>query len=149
MKLRGLVVSALLAGATLLAGAQTPPQGTDTKILTTWTQPPGYVPCSSTVTSGCITGYTEKLTDPTGAITTVPTCSATVTTNCIGPVATYTWGPGGNLYCGTWKITLATNYLDGNGAAGISSPPAAVSVVEPCPFVAPASPGNVAGSPKP
>jgi hypothetical protein len=95
------------------------------------------------VQKACIEGYTETLIDPSGHTILVPTCSLNVTSNCIGPVSGYSWSPGGTLFCGTWQITLATNYLDGNGTAGISASSGVVSVTEPCPFVLPGAPSGV------
>jgi len=140
----------LLALAAIPAGAQT--LGTDTKISTSWTQPAGYSACSSTLTKGCILGYTETIMPP-AAVTTgnivIAACTLTNTAGCIGAQSVWTWTSPTPLSCGTWSVTVATNYLDGNGTAGVSAPSSAVSLVEPCPFVHPSAPSNISAKPQP
>lgn len=134
-----------------VASAQVaPPAGSDTKITSKWGEPIGTVQwpaqyCApGSVTTACIQGYTLTLTPPAGvgAAVVIPTCAAGTTATyppCIPPTTgntiSYVWSPGGNLYCGTWGVSVAANWLDSSGNA-ISSAPLEVAVVEPCPFVA-------------
>jgi hypothetical protein len=147
--MKKIVVLTLLFASVLYA--QTPPLGTNTKIATTWVAVDNGNPaCSATVTKACVWGRTLTIIPPTGVTTgntVIPSCSATVTTGCINAmVTTYTWTSSTNLYCGTWGVSLATNYLDGNGSAQVTASSATVSAVEPCPFVPPGSPKSISVS---
>jgi hypothetical protein len=119
-------------------------------IKSTWTQPNSTYPsCSATVTSSCLTGYSLILTPPTGTGTAnaIPPCTPTVASNCIGNVLTYTWGPGGYLYAGTWNVSLAAVYLDPTGTL-VSSSAVTTTTVVPSPFV-PSPAGGVSATPVP
>ena len=75
-----------------------------TGILISWPATTQPVPnCSATVASGCFSGYQVVLTPPpnTGnAVTLTPATTG-------GPTATsYLWRPGGQLYNGTWTVTI-------------------------------------------
>lgn len=113
----------LLAGA---VHAQAVPAASIYKTLTaTWSAPISSVPCSATVTTNCVSGYTETITPPAGVTGTTAVTSTTTS---------YAWSPGGLLYCGTWGISLVANWLDGSGAAATSAPITA-SAVAACPFI--------------
>lgn len=145
-RILGLLFFGFLFLAAAVANGQTvPPQGINTGIQVNWTPPTGTA-CSATVTSSCIQGYTETITPPLGAPggnVVIPNCNLAVTTGCIGAVSTYTWKPGGNLYCGNWGISLVVNWLNGSGVAVASTPLTGVTN-EPCPFVASPATGMVA-----
>jgi hypothetical protein len=118
-----------------------------------WT-PPVYQVCNFTATTpvntSCINGYQEVLTPPspaTGTVT-VPPCTATLASACIGPVATYTWGPGNFLYSGTWGISLYAAYLDANGAQQFTAP-ISTTVVVPNPFTPPSPATGLGVTPAP
>jgi len=114
----------LLALACVLGSAQT----TSTQyqhIGYSWT-PGTLAVCSTTLTKSCVKDYVLNVTDPTGAAQ--PTITVAYS------LSSYTYGPGGFLYCGTWNASLAIEYLDETGAAKISLP-ATVATVVSCPFV--------------
>lgn len=123
--IKKLLILVLVFGLALTGHAQTPALGTHTGILASWTAPVG-VACSSSVTTACVKGYTETVTPPAG----VPGVNIVS----VGLVSSYTWKPGGNLYCGTWMVSLVANWLDGSGNA-VASAPVTATAVEPCPFV--------------
>jgi hypothetical protein len=107
-------------------------------IKSTWTAPNSTYPnCTSTVASSCLTGYALTFIAPAGVnpTTAIPPCVPGVTTNCVGPVSTYTWGPGGYLYAGTWNVSLTAVFLDSTGAQ-VQASPVVTTVVVPLPFVA-------------
>lgn len=122
----------------LLAGyssAQTAPPLSQWHTITEgWAAPVNWngtgvsLPCSGTVTTYCVDGYTETLTPPSGggnsAILSVPATSTTEA-----------YAPGGALYCGTWNISVVANWLDGNGIPETSAPLTGTTVVS-CPFIA-------------
>lgn len=131
-KLIGISIGLILA---LSVYAQTnPPLSQYHTITESWAAPVGWngagssTPCSSTVTTYCVNGYTETLTPPNGggsnAILSVPATSVTEP-----------YAPGGALYCGTWNVSVVANWLDGNGAAVASAPLTGTTVVT-CPFTA-------------
>lgn len=102
-------------------------------IKTNWTPPvitaSTYPVCNFTanppVNTLCENGYQEMLNPPAGTnapSVTIPPCSATQSTFCIPfGVSTYSWTNGNYLYSGTWNISLATGYLDGNGVQQFSA----------------------------
>lgn len=106
-----------------------------------WTAPSTALPtCSATVTQACVKDYVLTLTDPSAA---APT-SITVA----WPNTAYTFGPGGFLFCGTWKASLALEYIDDTSTLKSTAPATGTAVV-PCPFVAPGSPNTLGGTPAP
>ena len=100
--------------------------GTDTGLQISITAPLGSQ-CTTTLLTSCLKGYTATITPPVAGSTPIVVP--------IGLVSTYTWRPGGDLYCGTWSISLVANWLN---ASGVATPSTAVTgtAVEPCPFVA-------------
>ena len=149
-------IVALLA----VAMAQGQTTGSDTKIKAVFHTPAGtaaypYVLCSSGVTTSCLQGYTETLTPPvTGATqaTVTSACTGTATLNCFtGPDAngniTGVWSPGGNLFTGTWTVSVVANWLDNTGKA-VASAPLTTTVVEAVPFV-PSPVTGLSASPQP
>lgn len=127
-KVAVLVVALLLA---LSAHAQTPGAGTDHGISGSWSAPTGY---SSTLT---LNGYTATITPPPGVTSsvTVGQCAAGATTNCIASGATtFTWKPGGVIYCGTWTISVVANYTDSVQGPEVSVP-LTTTMTEACPLV--------------
>ncbi len=102
-------------------------------IKNTWNVPgSAYPDCSTTVTTSCLSSYAFTAVDPTGAsnVATVPNGGIAA-----GGVVSYTWGPGGYLYCGTWSTSVVAVYLDSSGASVSSSPVTSTAAV-PCPLVA-------------
>jgi hypothetical protein len=110
----------------------TPAESIYHTINESWTAPVSWngtgpsVPCSATVTTYCVSGYTETLTPPVG-VTGTNVLAVTTTS--------YSWSPGGALYCGTWTVSVVANWLDGNGVAAVSAPLTGITVVS-CPFTA-------------
>ena len=103
-----------------------------------------YVPCSTTVTKSCITGFTwgyssvgvntplATLAEP------VPVCTSSLTENCTtgGSPAHFTVQTNSLLPIGSVGFFAKANYIDQNGAAASSSPGLSassitVSVVDP------------------
>lgn len=126
-----LITLAFLAASTFAVQAQAaPPLSNFHNIASSWTAPISWngtgasVPCSATVTTFCVVGYTETFTPPVGV-----TGTNTLTTT--GTSQTFT--PGGALYCGTWGTSVVVNWLDGSGTAAVSAPLAGTVVVA-CPF---------------
>lgn len=97
----------------------------------TWNAPNSTYPaCSATVTSSCLRDYTFTAKDPTGKVN-----SVTVGLTNTNGVVSYSWGPGGYLYVGSWQTSVVANYLDDTGAV-VSTAPLASGVTVPAPFVA-------------
>lgn len=134
--MRKVIIALLLAGALSVSvkAQSVPPASAYRTITESWTAPISWtgagssVPCSVTVTTYCVSSYTETLTPPPGVTgSNVVTVAATATTN--------DWTPGGALYCGTWGISVIANWLDGSGQA-ISSAPLTGTTLVACPFTA-------------
>ena len=67
-------------------------------------------------TPNCVTGYTLTITQPSGAIATIPLPSTTTS---------YAWTPGGNLAWGPYEVTITTNVI-----AGVTTtPPSTIYMV--------------------
>jgi hypothetical protein len=135
MKRIALIVALLLLPTAVLAQTA----GTDHTIKVGFTQPgdsPGFPMqyCTPTLKTSCVAGYTEKLTDPATANVTTQLIMAG-STDIVGTAITHSWSPGGNLYCGTWGISIVANWFDNKGVA-VDSSALTGSVQEPCPFVA-------------
>lgn len=132
---------AILALAGGCYAQTTPPASTYHTIAESWTAPVSWngtgssVPCSATVTTYCVSGYTETITPPPG-VTGTTVVNATTTS--------YSWAPGGPLYCGTWNISVVANWLDGSGAPAVSAPLTGTTVVS-CPFIASPATGPLVG----
>jgi hypothetical protein len=142
--MRKLLLIMLVCAIAPLMHAQTPPLSTYHTITEQWGAPASWngtgtsVPCSSTITSFCVSGYTETLTPPPGSP--------------IGPIlltpsgVVYSWSPsaGGALYCGTWNVSIVANWLDGSGQP-VSSSAITGSTIVPCPFTPSPATGPVTG----
>lgn len=124
-----IVLSPLAAHAATTAPVSTQYQ----HIANTWNAPNSTYPdCSATVTTLCLSSYTYTATPP--ANTGGPSV-ATVPNGGIGAGAqvSYTWGPGGFLYCGAWTLSVVANYVDSTGAS-VSSSADTANVTVQCPL---------------
>jgi hypothetical protein len=66
-----------------------------------WIAPATSLPtCSAAVTQACVKDYVLTLTDPSSVAQTPITVA--------WPNTAYTYGPGGFLFCGTWKASMVT-----------------------------------------
>jgi hypothetical protein len=83
---------ALLAIAFSAYAQAAPASSTFHTLQTAWTAPAGSVPCSATVKTACVNGYTEVITPPAGV-------TGTNTVMALGSATTASWTPGGTLYC--------------------------------------------------
>lgn len=128
-----LLGTALLA-FTLVSNAQaaTPLPSADHSIVSFWTPASGLT-CPSSSPVSCISGQTLTLTPPTGG-------GSPVVVPLTTGLATYTFTPGGFLFCGIWTVSLVTNGFDQTGTAAVSSAVSATAVA-PCPFVVPPATG--------
>lgn len=110
-----------------------PPASQFHTITESWTAPVSWngtgssVPCSATITTYCVSSYTETLTPPPG----VPGGSVILSVSGVSNA----WAPGGALYCGTWGVSVVANWMDGNGSPA-SSLPLTGTVAVTCPFTA-------------
>lgn len=96
--------------------------------------------CAASVADTCVNSYTETLVDPTGKSTTIviPYSSTDIS----GTAIAHAYTPAGNLYCGTWGVSVVANWLDPSGKP-VDSTALTGSVVamasggtstNPCPF---------------
>jgi hypothetical protein len=131
MKLRLTILAVLLCGSALFATAATPVSNQYTKIVSAWNAPASTYPdCSATVTTYCLSTYTFTATSPTGSNAILTVANGGIPA---GGAVSYTYAPGGYLYCGTWGISVTANFIDGSGA-GVSSSPVAITLAVPCPL---------------
>lgn len=139
-----LMFAALVACAGTQMRAQTPSLSQYHTITEQWGAPASWngtgvsVPCSASVTTYCVSGYTETLTPPPGS----PIGAILLTPSGV----VYSWSPsgGGALYCGTWSVSIVANWLDGSGAP-VSSAAITGTTPVPCPFTASPATGPVTG----
>jgi hypothetical protein len=112
--------------------AATPPGSTQYQhINSTWSAPNTTYPvCSATVKTYCLSSYTLNNIDPYGnpSIITVPNGGIPA-----GGAVSYSWTPGGYLYCGAWTVSVTANYLDGTGS-GVTSSTVSTTVQVSCPL---------------
>lgn len=130
------LIIALLVPTAALAQTTTPPASQYHTITEGWGQPLNWnaagnaVPCSATLSTYCLSSFTETLTPPPGV-------SGTVILSVAAGAGPYSnaWTPGGALYCGTWNVSVVANWMDGNGQPAASAPLTGTAVVS-CPFTA-------------
>lgn len=141
MKFRSLlfVILFLAAFGIFTPTAQAQSTGNDGGVQLNWTAPLDSVTntqpptlCSGTVTKSCLNNYTATFTSP---VTGAGAIAITVASNAV----TYTYRPGGKLFCGTWNFTLTANWVDNNGGAEASATvPGTIN--EPCAVTTKANP---------
>jgi hypothetical protein len=96
-------------------------------IANTWnaTAPLTVCTAGATAPTSCVKDYIITFTDPTGKSNpAVPFAY---------PATSYTWGPGGFLYCGSWQVNLVIEYYDDQGVAKTTAGNTSTAPVA-CPF---------------
>jgi hypothetical protein len=123
--MKKLAIALIVALSGTIGMAQT--QSTQYKhIANTWDAATPLTVCATGATApiSCVKDYIFTLTDPTAKSNTVTFAY---------PATSYTWGPGGFLYCGTWQANLAIEYFDDQGTAKTTTGNGTTATVA-CPF---------------
>lgn len=126
-----LLVPLLLAVGGCKANAQIPqPPPRDWSITLTWHYDfSNFVPCSSTVTVGCVTGFTWGYTPASGSAVTLKTSPVSVCSGSTQP-ETCTDTTNSTLGIGSVNWFCVTNGIDNSGNKVTSSPANATSTVQ-------------------